>query len=160
MLNITKKIGKKTTGISNLINSNIMTDRYIQLLLQFPPRTITNEEELEATQAQIDRLLDQNELSSEESDYLNVLGVLVLEYEQAQESIPDIYGIELLKVLIQERQLRQKDLVPIFKTESIVSDILSEKRRLTVRHIQELAQFFNLSPAVFFPVRQNTKALA
>ena len=129
-----------------------MSDKYIQLLQQFPPRTITNEEQLEATQAQIDRLLDSNELSSEELDYLNVLGVLVFEYEQAQESIPDIYGIELLKVLIQERELRQKDLVPIFKTESIISDILNEKRQLTVRHIQELAQFFNLSPAVFFPV--------
>ena len=137
-----------------------MSDKYIQLLQQFPPRTINNEEQLEATQAQIDRLLDQNELSSEESDYLNVLGVLVFEYEQAQESIPDLYGIELLKVLIQERQLRQKDLVPIFKTESIVSDVLSGKRQLTVRHIQELAQFFNLSPAVFFPTRQDTKAIA
>ncbi len=137
-----------------------MSDKYIQLLQQFPPRTITNEEQLEATQAQIDRLLDSNELSSEELDYLNVLGVLVFEYEQAQESIPDIYGIELLKVLIQERQLRQKDLVPIFKTESIISDILNKKRQLTVRHIQELAQFFNLSPAVFFPVQQDKKAIA
>lgn len=137
-----------------------MSDKYIQLLQQFPPRTITNEEQLEATQAQIDCLLDSNELSSEELDYLNVLGVLVFEYEQAQESIPDIYGIELLKVLIQERELRQKDLVPIFKTESIISDILNEKRQLTVRHIQELAQFFNLSPAVFFPVQQDKKAIA
>ena len=104
--------------------------------------------------------LNSNELSPEESDYLNVLGRLVFEYEQAQELIPDIYGVELLKVLIQERQLRQKDLVPIFKTESIVSDILNGKRQLTVRHIQELAQFFNLSPAVFFPVQQNAKAMA
>ncbi len=64
------------------------------------------------------------------------------------------------KVLINERQLRQKDLIPIFKTESIVSDILNEKRQLTVRHIQELAGFFNLSPAVFFPRSPNIKAIA
>ncbi len=137
-----------------------MSDKYIQLLQQFPPRTINNEEQLQATQAQIDRLLDKNELTSEESDYLNVLGVLVFEYEQTQELIPDIYGIELLKVLIEEKQLRQKDLVPIFKTESIVSDVLSGKRQLTVRHIQELALFFNLSPAVFFSVRQDTRVIA
>ena len=137
-----------------------MSDKYIQLLQQFPPRTINNEEQLQATQAQIDRLLDKNELTSEESDYLNVLGVLVFEYEQTQEPIPDIYGIELLKVLIEEKQLRQKDLVPIFKTESIVSDVLSGKRQLTVRHIQELALFFNLSPAVFFSVQQDTRVIA
>ncbi|MGK7893523.1 MAG: type II toxin-antitoxin system HigA family antitoxin [Xenococcus sp. (in: cyanobacteria)] len=128
-----------------------MTDKYIQLLQEFPPRTITSDEQLDATQQVIDRLLDCNNLSPEEYDYLNVLGTLVFEYEQTQEPIPDIYGVELLKVLITERQLRQKDLVPIFKTESIISEILNGKRQLTVRHIQELAQFFQLSPAVFLP---------
>ncbi len=131
-----------------------MLDQYIQLLQKFPPRPITNEADLEVTQNIIDQLLDQSQLSQAEEDYLNVLGTLVYEYEQSQEPIPDIYGIELLKVLIKERNLQQKDLVSIFKTESIISDILHEKRQLTVRHIQELAQFFNLSPAVFFPINQ------
>lgn len=128
-----------------------MTDKYIQLLQKFPPRPINSEEDLEVTQSIIDKLLDQPKLTPEESDYLNVLGALVFEYEQNQEPIPDIYGVDLLKVLISERQLKQKDLVPIFKTESIVSDILHKKRQLTTRHIQELAEFFNLSPSVFFP---------
>ena len=128
-----------------------MTDKYLQLLQKFPPRTITNEKQLEATQQVIDQLLDRVELTPIESDYLNVLGTLVFDYEQKSEPIPDIYGVELLKVLLVERQLRQKDLVPVFKTESIVSDILNGKRQLTLRHIQELAQFFNLPPAVFLP---------
>jgi HTH-type transcriptional regulator / antitoxin HigA len=137
-----------------------MTDKYIQLLQKFPPRTITNDQQLEATQEVIDSLLDRAELTLEESDYLNVLGTLVFDYEQKNEIIADIYGVELLKVLIVERNLRQKDLIPVFKTESIVSDILNEKRQLTVRHIQELAQFFNLSPAVFLPERKDIKAVA
>ena len=137
-----------------------MTDKYIQLLQQFPPRTISNDEQLEATQVVIDGLLERGELSPEESDYLNVLGTLVFDYEQKTVLIPDIYGVELLRVLITERQLRQKDLVPIFKTESIVSDILNGKRQLTVRHIQELARFFNLSPAVFLPQEQSIKVIA
>lgn len=137
-----------------------MSDKYLQLLQQFPPRTINNELELEATVAVIDGLIDLPELSPEESDYLNVLGTLVFEYEQRTEPIADIYGVELLKVLITERQLRQKDLVPIFKTESIVSDILNGKRQLTLRHIQELAQFFHLSPGVFLPQEPNLKATA
>ena len=128
-----------------------MSDKYLQLLQQFPPRTIKDDEELDKTIAVIDDLLDRPSLSSEESDYLNVLGTLVFDYEQKTEPILDIYGVELLKVLIAERGLRQKDLVPIFKTESIVSDVITGKRQLTVRHIQELAQFFKLSPAVFLP---------
>ena len=104
-----------------------------------------------AAQAVIDSLIDRGELTHDEQDYLNVLGTLVYEYEQAQEPIPDIYGVELLKVLIEEHDLRQKDLVPIFKTESIVSAVLKGQRNLTVHHIQGLAEFFHISPAAFFP---------
>ncbi|MEG3990787.1 transcriptional regulator [Microcoleus sp. S28C3] len=127
---------------------------YIELFKIFPPRPITAEDELIATQKAIDSLLDKGELTSDERDYLNVLGTLVYEYDQTLEPIPDIYGIELLKTLIAEFDLRQKDLVPIFKTESIVSDIFHEKRQLTTEHIQKLAEFFSISPAVFFPLPQ------
>ena len=137
-----------------------MTEKYLQLLQNFPPRTINSDEELDKTVAVIDELLDRPSLSSEESDYLNVLGTLVYDYEQKTELIPDIHGVELLKVLIAERGLRQKDLVPVFKTESIVSDILNGKRQLTLRHIQELAQFFKLSPAVFLPLEPVNQAVA
>jgi HTH-type transcriptional regulator/antitoxin HigA len=129
----------------------IISNDYIELLKYFPPRPITSENELRETQKVIDSLLDKGELSKEERDYLHVLAALVYDYEQKQEPIPDIHGVELLKVLIEEFDLRQKDLVPIFKTESIVSDVLSGKRQLTTRHIEELAKFFHVSPAVFFP---------
>lgn len=129
---------------------------YIELLQAFPPRPIKSEEELLATQEVIDSLIDSatRALSPDESDYLNLLGTLVYEYEQTQEPVPDIYGVELLKVWMEELGLRQKDLVPIFKTESIVSDILKKRRKLTTRHIQELAEFFHTSPSAFFPLQQ------
>jgi len=128
-----------------------VSENYLQLLAQFPPRPIRTNEELEAVQLVINQLLDKPKLTSEEEDYLDVLGTLVYEYEQQQEPFPDIYGVELLKVLIEERGLKQKELAPIFKTESIVSDVLRGHRQLTTRHIQELSAFFKLSPAVFFP---------
>lgn len=49
-----------------------------------------------------------------------------------------------------ELGLKQKDLVPLFKTESIVSSILSGQRKFTVEHIEKLAEFFKVSPSVFF----------
>jgi HTH-type transcriptional regulator/antitoxin HigA len=128
---------------------------YTQLLTSFPPRPIKSEEDLEKTQVVVDELLDKGELTEEEEDYLNLLGMVIYEYEEKQELVPDIYGVELLKVLIAELNLKQKDLVPVFKTESIVSDVLKNKRKLTVEHIQKLAQFFNLSPSVFFPKNQS-----
>ena len=104
-----------------------------------------------AAQVVIDSLIDRGELTPDEQDYLNLLGTLVYEYEQTQEPIPDNYGFDMLKVLIEVQDLRQKDLVPIFKTESIVSAVLKGQRNLTVHHIQGLAEFFQISPAAFFP---------
>ncbi|QYX30007.1 helix-turn-helix domain-containing protein [Sphaerospermopsis torques-reginae] len=124
---------------------------YVELITSFPPRTIKSEEDLEKTQVVVDKLLDKGELTEAEEDYLDLLGILIHEYEQQQDLVPDIYGVDLLKVLITELNLKQKDLVPIFKTESIVSDVLNGKRKLTVEHIQKLAEFFKISPAVFFP---------
>ncbi|WP_315789042.1 transcriptional regulator [Fischerella sp. JS2] len=130
---------------------------YTELLINFPPRIIKSEEDFQKTQACVDRLLDKGELTQAEEDYLDLLGVLISEYEQGQDLVPDIYGVELLKVLIEELNLKQKDLVPIFKTESIVSDVLNGKRKLTVEHIQKLGEFFKVSPVVFFPANPHYK---
>ncbi len=111
---------------------------------------IAREEQLLANQEVIDSLIDRAELTTDEQDYLNVLGTLVYEYEQKHQPIPDIHGVELLKALLVELDLRQKDLVPIFKTESIVSEVLSGQRQLTTTHIRKLAEFFHISPAAFF----------
>ncbi|MFB2768048.1 type II toxin-antitoxin system HigA family antitoxin [Pelatocladus sp. BLCC-F211] len=126
------------------------SDSYIELLHKFPPRPIKSEADLLAVQEVIDGLLDSGEITSDEQDYLNLLGILVHEYEEKYVQIPDIKGVELLKALIDELDLKQKDLVPVFKTESIVSAILNGQRKLTVEHIEKLAEFFSVSPSVFF----------
>jgi HTH-type transcriptional regulator / antitoxin HigA len=123
---------------------------YIQLLQTFPPRPIKSDEDLLAVQDVIDRIVDANQITPEQQDYINILGMLVYEYEEKYVSIPDLSGVELLKALIHEFDLQQKDLVHIFKTESIVSAILNGKRKFTVEHIEKLASFFKLSPSVFF----------
>jgi len=46
--------------------------------------------------------------------------------------------------------LRQKDLVSIFGSESIISEVLHKKRDLNETHIKKLSRRFNFSPAVFF----------
>lgn len=132
---------------------------YTNLLISFPPRPIKSEKDFEETQLIVDKLLDKGNLTEEEKDYLFVLGMLIHEYEKHLDLVPDIYGVELLRVLIEETNLKQKDLVPIFKTESIVSDILNGKRQLTVEHIQKLGEFFKVSPAVFFPINSSRDSL-
>ena len=71
-------------------------------------------------------------------------------YDEQQVTIPELRGIALLQALIDERGLKQRDLLAIFKHESILSDILSRNRKLTVAHIDKLATFFGLPHRLFF----------
>jgi len=125
---------------------------YIELLAEFPPRPIHSQADLDAVQKVVYELIDRGKLSADEEDYLSVLGTLVHQYEQIHHPIPDIYGVELIiEALLEEFNLKQKDLVPIFKTESIVLAVLNGHRKLKTEHIEKLAKFFHVSPAVFFP---------
>src|SRR5437879_6181935 len=115
-----KRNGKGTGGFD---------DEYMALCRQFPPRAITSRRQLKRTEAVIDRLVDSPAtLSRAQREYLNTLGTLVFDYEEKHVVIPDLDGIELLHQLIQDRGLRQKDLIPVFKTESIVSAVLNRRR--------------------------------
>ena len=127
------------------------TDKYLELLKQYPPRPIDNEEDSEMMQQVINRLLDKPQLTVEEREYLNVLGSLIYEYEENQEPIPDIYGLELLKFILEERNLQKQDLLSIFESKSILDDIFDGLQELTPIYIQKLADFFNISPALFSP---------
>lgn len=127
------------------------TDKYLELLKQYPPRPIHNEEDLEMMQEVINRLLDKPQLTVEEREYLNVLGALIYEYEENQEPIPDIYGLELLKFILEERNLQKQDLLSIFESKSTLDDILDGQQDLTPVYIQKLANFLNISPDLFLP---------
>lgn len=127
------------------------TDKYLELLKQYPPRPIDNEEDLEMMQEVINRLLDKPQLTAEEREYLNVLGALIYEYEENQEPIPDIYGLELLKFILEEKKLQKQDLLSIFESKSTLDDILDGLQELTPIYIQKLANFLNISPDLFFP---------
>ena len=133
------------------------TDKYLELLKQYPPRLICDEKELENTEKVINSFLDKIELDKlqltiEEKEYLSVLAVLIYEYEEKnQKLIPDIYGIELLKTILEERILQKQDLLFIFEDQSTLDDIFDGQRELTDGHIQKLADFFKISPALFLP---------
>ncbi len=123
---------------------------YMKLIQAFPPRPIKSEAEYAAVQARVDALVDKGELTADEGDYLSLLGMLIERYEADHDPIPELRGVALVKALMAEGDLRQRDLVPIFKTESITSAVLNGHRQLTVEHIDKLAHFFDLPHALFF----------
>jgi HTH-type transcriptional regulator / antitoxin HigA len=122
---------------------------YLQLINTFPPRPINNEAELLATQEQIDAIIDKQDITQDDKDYLKVLGTLVYEYEQKHEPMPVPKGVELIKALMTEENLQPRDLVVIFDNESAVIRVLEKNQEITAKQIQKLGEFFHISPIMF-----------
>lgn len=75
---------------------------------------------------------------------------LVRQYEQEAYPTPEINGVEMLRFLMEQHDLRQTDLVQEIGSQGVVSEILSGKRELNKSHIAALSRRFSVSPAVFF----------
>ena len=114
------------------------------------PTPITSERQHEQYLSVLDKLASKANPTSEEEKYAKVLMTLIEAYEQEHHSIPDASPVEVLRALMDANNLRQKDLLPIFGSESIVSEVLHKKRGLNKNHIEKLSKRFNISPAVFF----------
>ena len=114
------------------------------------PVPITSERQHQEYVSVLDKLASKNNPTNEEEMYAQVLMTLIEAYEEEHHPIPDVSPVEVLRTLMEANDLRQKDLAPIFGSESIVSEILHNKRALNKAHIEKLSERFHVSPAVFF----------
>jgi HTH-type transcriptional regulator/antitoxin HigA len=55
----------------------------------------------------------------------------------------------MLVYLMVQRNLKQADLLPIFKSRGYVSDVVNGKRAISKVHAKQLAEFFKVSAALF-----------
>lgn len=110
----------------------------------------TGEEEYEDLVGLLDELTD---IVRDDEDHplaktMDVLGVLIAEYEDEHFPEPKGHPVSVLKYLMEEHQLQQKDLTEL-GSQGVVSEILNGKRELNLRQVKALSQRFNLPPAVF-----------
>ena len=91
----------------------------------------------------IDELIDCEDNSKEEME-LEVISLLVWNYEEKHYKIGHLSPIQALKTRMEELELKSTDLVNIIGDKSRVSDILSMKRKLTLRMIREINRALNI----------------
>lgn len=114
------------------------------------PTTISSERQHDEYLAVMDKLASKSNPTSDEEKYAQVLLTLIEAYEEDHHSVPDASPLEVLRSLMDANDLRQKDLICVFGSESIVSEVLHKKRDLNKGHIVKLSKRFNVSPLVFF----------
>ncbi len=86
--------------------------------------------------------------NSKEGKEAELLALLIEEFEKENYPIEAPDPIEAIKIRMDELQLKQKDLVGVIGTKSIVSEVLNRKRKLTVNMIRVLSDKLKLTAQV------------
>ena len=125
-------------------------DRYLELIREFPLRPLQSESDLDAATIVIHKLIDQDQLSLAEQEYLDVLSDLVEAYEDVHYPIEDVSEGAMIQSFLESRDISQAQLAKaVGIATSTISEILSGKRKLTRKQIEKLSAYFKVSPAVF-----------
>src|SRR5438093_6513355 len=130
----------------NKMAATFNTKTYAELLSEALPAVIHSEKENQKAVAMSDRLMSkgENNLTPEEDRLFELLVSLVEVYEEKTYPMGKLATpVDSLRTLMEERDLKQKDLADIFGGQPIVSDILNGKREINARPAQALEERFH-----------------
>jgi HTH-type transcriptional regulator / antitoxin HigA len=124
---------------------------YGRLLAKIQPHPIKDEAEYDRLVAEGGRLMERGEkkLSPEETSLLELVAILIEEYDRKHYPLPASPPHETLAFLMEQRHLEPHDLWPVLRSKSRVSEILSGKRAVSKAQAKKLADFFRVSADLF-----------
>ncbi|WP_207220057.1 helix-turn-helix domain-containing protein [Emticicia agri] len=107
-------------------------------------KPIKTKEQYQAYLKIIDSLVDCAEDSPEE-ETLELVSILVEDYESKHYAIEAPDPIEAIKIKIEEEGIKRKDLAQYFGSSSRVSEVLNRKRPLTLEMMRKLHEGLGIS---------------
>ena len=113
----------------------------------YPLRVIKNEKNYKEALKSMETVFDATE--GHLAEYAETLTILIEHYETERFPIKESSAIDVVRFLMDQNGLKQKDLIGILGGKSSVSEILHEKRLLNLQHIRALSDKFNVNPATF-----------
>ena len=123
---------------------------YGKLLTRALPRVIHSEAENRRMIAALEKLdTAARDLTPEEEQLAELMTALIERFEASRYSLGHATPLEALQTLMEQRNLRQRDLIPIFGSSSVASEVLNGKRSISKAHARGLAEFFHV-PATLF----------
>jgi len=124
---------------------------YGALLAKIFPKVIRAEKGKEAYKEILLDLDRRNDaLTPAERELADLLTLLIEDFETKRYRLPRSKPLDALRFLMEQHELLQKDLLDVFGTPSIVSEVLGGRRELTPTHIKRLSRRFHVSPELFF----------
>ena len=87
-------------------------------------------------------------LTAEEQALEALLARLIQDYDDRVE-LPDVPPHEMLQYLIEQRGIKQADLIPVLGSSAQVSNLVAGKRGISKDQAKKLAAFFRVSAELF-----------
>jgi HTH-type transcriptional regulator/antitoxin HigA len=115
--------------------------------MEISVRPIRTEADYDTALAEVDALMDAVP-GTPEGDRLDVLVTLIEAYEAKHWAIEAPDPLEAIRIRMQQKNLRNRDLEPMIGSRGRVSEVLSGKRALTLPMIRRLSKGLDLSPDV------------
>ena len=113
----------------------------------YPLRMIKNKKDYKEALQSMKTVFDATE--GHLAEYAETLAILIEHYETERFPIKESSAIDVVRFLMDQNGLKQKNLIGILGGKSSVSEILHGKRLLNLRHIRALSEKFNVNPATF-----------
>lgn len=125
--------------------------KYGQLLAKTLPAVITSDAEYDRLVAVMNKLavIPEDRISPEQERLLEMLTLLVEKYDDEQYPIPVAPPHEVIRFLMQDRGLHNRDLEPLLGSRGVTSEVISGKRKPSKTQIRKLAEFFNVKQDSF-----------
>jgi HTH-type transcriptional regulator/antitoxin HigA len=116
------------------------------------PHIIHSEEELVGYTAVLEKLTSIDRPSDSEIAVIELLSLLIEKYEDEHYPVPTATPVEVVRFLLDQHGLKQRDVADLFGGEPQVSMFLSGHRKLTIPQIQALSERFHVGTDVFLRV--------
>lgn len=124
--------------------------RYRRLLSRAMPVAIQTEEENARMLAEVEKLMAKGEnLSPEEDALLRLMATLIQDFETKFYQPEDATPLEILLHLMEARDLKQSDLLEVFGSKGVASEVINGKRGISKAQAKALAKFFGVASDLF-----------
>lgn len=125
-------------------------EKYKEVLVRYQPKLIKTEAENEEALTVIEELMHKANLTPEEKELYQLLIVLVEKFEQEYYLTGQIATPQsVLLLLMEEKGIKQGELVGIIGSKGVVSEVVNGKRSISKNQAKALAEFFNVSVELF-----------
>ena len=136
--------------IANKQHNAVDNKKYARVLAKVLPRVIVTASEHERMLTELEKLMDKGDhRTAEEDAALDLMVRLIQDYEDEVHAMPHPAPHEMLIYLMAQRNLKQVDLLPIFKSRGYISEVINAKRGISKAHARQLAVFFKVAVNLF-----------